>query len=262
MTIKQNIGNRITSVLLTIAILLSIIPITIMTTSAASANGRRVADPSTMDGWKQFFPITGDISTENAGGVWMDKSVFTDASAFVASGITQKDPNGFLVALSTIASNMSVTGVANVPTDTIIVLDLSSSMYSGSQRNPDQVQIMLDSVNQSIDKLQNLNVNNRVGVVVYYGGQNRIQSDSSNSMVLLPLDRYQKTDEYLTANVKSGKLQSVAVDSGVKNAAGSTMPTKTRQVTDVAGTYAQLGLLDAMNQLLNADTVKSEAKRS
>lgn len=153
------------------------------------------------------------------------------------------------------ASNMTVTGMANVPTDTMMILDLSSSMYDGSRRTTATVQTMLTSVNDSITRLQNLNANNRVGVVVYYGVVDRNQSDASNSMVLLPLDRYSGTTQYLKANIKSGRLISVAVNSGVKNAAGKTMPQTTRTVTDVAGTYAQLGILDAMNQLLNADTV-------
>lgn len=91
--------------------------------------------------------------------------------------------------------------------------------------------------------------------MVYFGGVDRNQSDATNSMVLLPLDRYSGTTTFLKANVSGGRLISVAVNAGVKNSAGATMPQTTRTVTDVAGTYAQLGILDAMNQLLKADTV-------
>lgn len=248
---KNKFSKRALSIILCMALLMSLLP---MAVYAASSASDRVADPSTMDGWKDLF-LSNPLNTENAGGVWTDKSVFTDASAFNGTGITQNDDDSFLVALSAIGSNMSVTGLNNVPTDTVMILDLSSSMYNGYSRDPSTVYIMLDAVNDSIDRLQNLNQHNRVGVVVYFGGQDRNQSDASNSMVLLPLDRYSGSSTYLRANVTSGRLISVAVNAGIKNSAGETVAQTTRKVTDVAGTYAQLGILDAMDQLLAADTV-------
>ena len=248
---NTKLTKRILSLILSLALLMSLLP---LTTYAADSADNRISDPSTMDSWKDLF-LSDPLSTKNAGAVWTDKSVFTDASAFAGTGISRSSDNSFLVALSAMGANMSVTGLSNTPTDTMIILDLSSSMYRGSNRNPDTVRTMLNSVNDSINKLQNLNQHNRVGVVIYFGGQNRIQSDSTNSMVLLPLDRYSGNTSYLKANVSGGKLISVAVNSGVINSAGKTMPQTTRTVTDVAGTYAQLGILDAMEQLLAADTI-------
>lgn len=246
---KTQLWRRIVSLALCLALLLVYLPAAV---SAAASD--RVADPSTMDGWKEIF-LPDTLNTENAGKVWTDKSVFTDAAAFDGTGITQDDPNSFLVAMSAMASNMSVTGLSNTPTDTMMILDLSSSMYGGYDRDPSTVRTMLSAVNDSIEKLQNLNRNNRVGVVIYYGGKDRNQSDATNSMVLLPLDRYTGTTTYLKADVSGGRLISVAVNSGLKNSAGETVPQKTHTVADVAGTYAQLGILDAMEQLLAADTV-------
>lgn len=248
---KRPVTKRILSILICIALVIGYLPT--MAWAAASDSSNRVADPSTMDGWRDLF-LPDLLTTNDAGAVWTDKSVFADAAAFDGTGITKNKEDSFLVALSAMASNMSVTGVANVPTDTVVILDLSSSMYSGSTRDPKTVQTMLAAVNSSIEKLQALNENNRVGVVVYYGGVDRNQSDANNSMVLLPLDRYSGTTNYLKATVSSGKIRTVAVNSGVKNSAGKTMPQTTRTLTDVAGTYAQLGLLDAMQQLLAADT--------
>lgn len=249
---KNNRVRKIMSILLCLALLMSYLPAAVQADVADADN--RVADPSTMDGWKDIF-LPDPLNTNNAGGVWTDKSVFTDESAFAGTGIARYAEDSFLVSLSAIASNMTVTGMANVPTDTVMILDLSSSMYKDFNRDPSTVQAMLTSVNQSIERLQNLNVNNRVGVVVYFGGVDRNQSDASNSMVLLPLDRYSGTTTYLKANVKSGRLISVAVNAGVKNSSGAVVAQTTRVVTDVAGTYAQLGILDAMDQLLRADTV-------
>ena len=248
---KHKFSKRALSIVLCVALLMSLLPLAAFAAESASD---RVVDPSTMDGWKDLF-LSDPLTTEHAGRVWTDKSVFTDASAFAGTGITQDDDDSFLVALSAIASNMSVTGLNNVPTDTVMILDLSSSMYNGYDRNPATVQTMLNAVNDSIDKLQKLNPHNRVGVVVYYGGVDRNQSTSANSMVLLPLDRYSGSSTYLKANVSGGRLISVAVNAGLKNSAGNSVHQTTRTVTDVAGTYAQLGILDAMNQLLAADTI-------
>lgn len=251
---KSKFLKRVLSGLLCVALLLCYLP---AAAQAAQVDGDdRVADLSTMDSWKTTF-LPDPLNTENAGAVWTDKSVFTDDDAFASTGISQTNEDSFLVALSAMASNMSVTGVSNVPTDTVMILDLSSSMYDGSDRDPSTVRTMLSSVNASIKRLQSLNENNRVAVVVYYGGIDRNQSTSANSMVLLPLDRYSGTDTYLKANVSGGKLISVAVNAGVKNSAGNTVAQTTRTVTDVAGTYAQLGILDAMDLLLAADTTVS-----
>ena len=163
MTTKKSFGKRITSFFLVLSMLLAMLPLITPTTNAAAAQGNRIADPSTMNSWKDFFPVSGKLSTKNAGGVWVDKSVFTDASAFAGTGITQKDPESFLVALSTIASNMSMTGVSHVPTDTILILDVSGSM---SDNYSDVAEELVDAANESIASLLKTNKHNRVGVVL------------------------------------------------------------------------------------------------
>lgn len=247
---KTKLSKRVLSLILCLALCMAYLP---KIASAAGTGSDRTVDPSTMDGWKTHF-LGDPLNTENAGSVWTDKSVLADDSSFSGTGIYRSGEDSFLVALSAMASNMTVTGLANVPTDTMMILDLSSSMYNGYDRNPSVIQTMLNAVNDSIGKLQRLNEHNRVGVVIYYGGQNRLQSNTSNSMVLLPLDRYSGTSTYLKANVTNNRLISVAVNAGVKNSSGAAVPQATRTVTDVAGTYAQLGILDAMDQLLGAAT--------
>ena len=251
--------KRMIGLVLAVVMVISMMQNVNMTAVAALTTDTRVSDPSTMDGWKGLFGKD-VLSTENAGSVWTDKSVFTDNSAFNGTGITMKGSNdSFLVALSAVASNTSVTGMSNAPTDTMLILDLSSSMYTqNNYRKPDTVKTMLKSVNTAIDNLQKLNIHNRVGVVVYFGGEDRLQSKSTCSEILLPLDRYtpgNNTDyPYLQVTLQSdGQLKSVAVTGGVKNS-GNKSVTGSHTVTTIAGTYMQLGLLDAMNQLLKADT--------
>ena len=188
MTLK-GFMKKTTAWLLAITMLLVSCPL--LTVPAAADDGyARVADPSTMDDWKTMF---GEdvLSTEYAGSVWTDKSVFTDASAFENTGIALSDGgDNFLVALSAIASNTSVKGLTNIPTDVMLVLDLSSSMYRGKERDPSVVQTMLQSVNHVMEELFALNEYNRVGVTVYYGGGDYLPSSAECARVLLPLNRY------------------------------------------------------------------------
>ncbi len=257
MTARTKLSNKLISIFLCVVLVMGCLPLSVISANAASSNPiDRVADPSTMDDWKEFFlPDDGSISTENAGGVWTNKSVFTDGSAFNGTGIKIDDNDNFLVALSAIASNMTISGASSAPTDTMLILDLSSSMYPG--RNPATVTTMLDALNDTLYELFKLNVNNRAGVVIYYGGGSiHEQSNANSSKLLLPLDRYTKgTDgKYLTTSVSSGKLQGIAVSSGVKNEDGDSV-SASHSVPDIAGTYAQQGILKAMDQFLAADTV-------
>jgi len=265
MTTKHSFGKRITSVFLALTILFTMIPLTAMTAAAASVDGNRVADPSTMDAWSNFFPITGDISTENAGGVWTDKSVFTDASAFAGTGITQDDPNSFLVALSAMAANMTITGTSSVPTDSILILDVSGSM-NDNQGNNDVAEALVDAANDSIAALLATNKYSRVGVVLYSGPTTQGGATSANdAVVVLPLGRYTTgTDgEYLNYNVTGGRdtTESVSIDTDVVYEGTTDKPSAVSK-TVVGGTYIQKGVAAAMNQFIaesNETTVNDSA---
>ncbi len=258
MTRKQSFKNRITSVFLTIAILFSMIPLTARAVSAVSLETNRIADPSTIDGWKQFFHTTGDISTENAGGVWMDKSVFTDASAFAGFGITQEEQDSFLVALSAIAANMNITGMSSVPTDTMLVLDLSGSM-NGDDGNNDVVRDLISAANESIKNLLSANKHNRVGVVLYSGPYTVGGSTTENDAILmLPLGRYttDNNGEYLSYDSRYGNnpngngnrnFEVVKLNSAVRYE-NSTQAPASNQKDAYGGTYIQKGVILAMNQ--------------
>ncbi len=242
MTTKNTWANRLLSILLCIALLVSYLPAYTFQASAADAPSL-VADSSTMDGWRNYFlPADGSLSTENAGGVWTDKSVFTNGDAFLGTGITQDSTNSFLVALSAIASNKTITGMSSVPTDTVLVLDMSSSMdRSGSV--PDLAQ----AANDAIKQLLALNAENRVGVVFYSG--------HDNTQVFMPLDHYTAGQDgnYLVSqnvNNRSG----IAIASGVENSAGQSVSGRDSWHS---GTFTQGGIYEAMQMLLNADAAIS-----
>ena len=122
--------RRATALVAAVLLLLCLSPLFGWNHSAyALTPDTRVADPLTQDGWKNYFgPEITD--TRHAGCIWTDKSVSKDAAGY--AGVTLDGTNdSFLVSLSAMASNESVTGEAYDPTDTMFILDLSSSMYSG-----------------------------------------------------------------------------------------------------------------------------------
>lgn len=253
MTHKQSIGKRITSVFLCLAILFGMIPLAAFAASATAADTNKVADPATIDDWKEVFFPDGVISTENAGGVWMDKSVFVDAGAFSGTGITANSPDSFLVTLSAIASTMSVTGMSSVPTDSILVLDVSGSMNDNSGNN-DVAEELVEAANSSIAALLGSNKYNRVGVVLYSGPTTVGGAASANdSVLILPLDRYTTgTDgQYLNYIVTGNRetTETVRLDADVVIEGTGNAPTMTSKTIE-GGTYIQKGVILAMDQFI------------
>ena len=248
---KTNLIRRATSLLLCVALLITYIPLTIL--SAEDTAISRIADDPTIDHWKKLFgPDV--LSTENAGGVWMDKSVFTDASAFNGTGIAMKDANSFLVALSAIAANKTVSGMSSTPTDTILVLDVSGSM---NRSYNDVAEDLVDAANQSISTLLATNEHNRVGVVLYSGSSSS-DNNSDAAILMLPLDRYTTgTDNiYLTySNNYSG--ETIGVDRDVRVSGTNQAPARQNK-TVVGATYIQNGVILAKDQFVadsNSTTV-------
>ncbi|MDO4607581.1 MAG: FctA domain-containing protein [Clostridia bacterium] len=233
MTVNKKFLQKLTSVILSTILILSCIPLS----AAATSRERfitRVADPANADSWKEFFlPNDGTLSTENAGGIWTNKSVYTDASD-LGSNVSMDGTDSMLVALSAIASNMTVTGMSSVSTDTVLVLDVSGSMGAGYNNVASE---LVDAANTSITTLLT-GTNNRVGVVLY--------SDSATTV--LPLGRYTTTDEhgrFLSINNNNDRI---SLDDNVrKEGGGLPYSGNNRPRRDVeGGTYIQSGIIRGM----------------
>ncbi len=264
--------------------------ITILT-GAVGEDGTLV-DPHTLDQWQNYFGVqTNDpndvsLTTEYAGGVWTDKSVFdpdtvpsqlTDAKYNGNSfALTDKGDN-FLVALSAMASNKQIKGYSTLPTDTVLILDLSSSMRYTDDNQQSAVDELVEATNKAIDDLLMLNKNNRVAVVVYAG--NTAKSFSANNgitQITLPLDSYttDKAGTYLVIDPETveqwvqtrpgrGEWQEVpntnpyglAVYGGVKNSSNQAVANDFEVST---GTFMQDGIYEAMKLLKAADPVVRE----
>ena len=239
---ETNFSKRVLSVFLCIALIMTYLPISAMAASASSDHISRVADPSTMDTWRDFFLPDGKISTENAGGVWMDKSVFTNNNEFDNTGITMDGSDAFLVALSAMATNMTVTGMSHVPTDTMLILDVSASMGPGQNNVASE---LIEAANESIAALLETNANSRVGVVLYSGPTTQGGSATANDAVLvLPLGRYEtRNDIYLDLSNNRVSLNNNVVIEGTNN-----RPTTTNKSV-TGGTYIQKGVMLAAAEL-------------
>lgn len=235
----------------------------------------RSADPATIDTWQMYF---GDqvLTTDNAGKVWTDKSVLAADTA--ASQLPERwgewkqtlvadEGDNFLVALSAMASNKSIVGRETIPTDTIFVLDVSSSMHNGSNLDPSAIQTMADATNAAIAELFKLNVVNRVGVVLYYGGgEVTTQSKVNHGIELLPLGRYTASeDRFITVKTirqdEKVLLSDIIVDDSVRLQGSDTRPAAGNYEINgnkIAGTYAQRGIQIASDMFEKATTVVSE----
>lgn len=211
----------------------------------------RVSDLSTMDGWKNYFGTEVE-STKNAGSVWTDKTVLTDSSAFGNTEIGMNSEDDFLVSLSAIASNKSVNGYSNTPTDTMLVLDVSGSMNKGEGHNG-LAEEMVDAANDSIAELLSGNKHSRIGVVLYSGLTSEKSDD--DAVLALPLDRYTTASDgkYLSYTETKGEwknpytTETVSIDPDVQFEKTGDEPQMVSK--DVVGaTYIQKGVMLAMNQ--------------
>jgi len=253
------------AVFLTAIMLFSMLPTFMFSVSADTGNFTKISDPSTVNGWKGFFGPTAKDTTW-VGGVWSDKSVFKSAEDYKAATAEDDDglnleigKNNFLVSLSTIASSKSVEGYTTLPTDSILVLDLSGSMDVSGGTDP--YVTMVNSANNAIESLLALNPNNRVGVIAYSGNTSTGSAATpQTATVILPLGRYEKGIDsqnrrvYLTSSWTERSGRNTVTRNGVKVASGVTgtvapgvtstfSDSNSKQVT--GGTYTQNGIYKA-----------------
>ncbi len=238
MAARLKLKYKMLSMLLCIALIMNYLPLLSLRTKAAVRDSISItSDESTMNDWQKFFPMGNNIHTENAGGIWTDKSVFTDDSAF--SDITMNETNSFLVALSAMGSNMTVTGMSSVPTDTMLVLDVSGSMEGSASS-------LVSAANNTIKTLLEANKYNRVGVILYSGPRYQGSSNGQgDAVVTLPLGTYTTNDSQgRFLNLSSGEI---SLDTEVVITGTATRPASSSKEV-VGGTYIQSGVNLAKNQ--------------
>ncbi len=277
---KRRFSQKVLSVFLCVALIMTCLPFSFLA-SAAEYNyeggaGIKISD---LDTSTKFSESLGDnASTEFAGRIWSDKSVYTDDATFDIFGggtstiLLNEKNNGedFLVAYSALATSESISGSTQAPVDVVLIIDISGSM-SNAESNMDnrksRIYNTVQATNNAIDELMKLNPYTRVAVVAF----------SSNAQVLLPLDRYTKTTtterEWVSTGIFSGywKEEEVTVpyftlsaETGSDNYA--VLYTKAlnsdgdpiSKETDVeGGTNIQIGLYEGMQVLAEETETKA-----
>lgn len=161
----------------------------------------KTVDPDTSSSWKSLFD-EGEgsnssstdggaalYSTENAGRIWADKSVYASAEEAHAAGIdgaTLSDEDyGFIVGLSAFSSAVSIRTESTVPHDVVFVVSLNSTMGSFVYDGKTYAEHLADALNEAIGRLMQENDSGakgttRVAVVGY----------NIDTTVLMPLDAY------------------------------------------------------------------------
>lgn len=213
----------------------------------------RLADEDTS---RKYDESLGDNnSTRYAGRVWNDKTVssgdmtFTGTtSAGQGSTYTVKRGNSdFLVTYSTLATSQTVIG--QHPTDTVFILDFSTSMTWGYStrhesvaQSQSRIQAMVESVNSAIDTLVHANGQNRIGIAVFNG----------ESTELVPLTL---ADDILQKGVDNQYLQIYDYNytAGQDGGRADILSNINRKTTSTgSGTNIQAGLFTGMRMLANS----------
>ena len=185
-----NSKKRLIAILLTFLILF-LYPSQVysdMKTGVTSGTIGRISDSNTMDDYLNVLNLLSNSS--NAGRVWADKSVLTDASLLLdmkTDGIDTLIVNNsdFLHVFSALGSVMFVSEDIPVPLDVMIILDVSSSMntsnnnerlhYNVNTRKFENTNAKIvhavQALNEAMQMLMDDNPYNRVGVVAYSGNQ-------------------------------------------------------------------------------------------
>ncbi len=259
---KHSLSNKFLAIFLSVMLVMSCIPVTV---ANAAEDSTSVADPKTLSQWESWFPADSD---RYAGGIFLDKSVYTateaktdsyfeDIRSSLSFGNDSFGNENFMVALSAVGSNSEVLGYSHTPTDTILVLDASTSMGTGDASSS-SVDDMVNGANEAIKRLLALNNYNRVGVVIYNG----------SASVLLPLDRYTagntNGDILRFERSRTGSSWNSSYENRIYIASGVTDGNGHAVATDynaqAQGTYTQGGIYAAAQEFLGADTVIEDGK--
>ena len=220
---SRNNAGKVGAVLTALlAVILAVSLAMPMWASAATNDPDIVVDPDTTNNWEKVISPDGELSTQNVGRIWTDKSVFSGDYSFEASSplgekgeTVEKDANSdFLVALSALGStsNLKTMLSSSKPLDIVLVLDESSSMSSniGGYESGSRLNALKTAVNNFIDATieENAEINDetlqhQVSIVTF--------SDSA------------KTEIGLTAVNTQNEQQFINVVGGLR-ASGNTYP--------------------------------------
>ena len=229
--------RKLVTIITTILILTMLINSSLAATSSTAIDDvavRLVTDPNTSSP-----PTSSD--TDGFGSSGADGRVWTDKS------VTVNDKN-FDVVLSALSqeyiSTSSGSEVASAAADVIFVLDMSSSMTTGTDG---RIQKMVNATNKAIDIIMNANSANRIGVYYFNTQANTLMSMASyispNTGEANPNNRYISYD---------GSGSSISVVEGLTKTTinGTTSTTTETSASTASATHTQYGLYTGITALI------------
>lgn len=155
-----------------------------------------IADPSTVDAYVSIMEGPGrNYNGRYNGRVWTDKSVYAQGTPVTLDGKFSFPFNSdFLEVYSALGSSQQYSG--QIPTNLVIVIDNSASMYNGSDWSKSRIAMTISAVNSAIDTLMRQNNQNEVAVVLFGNGNiNGEKSENSDTAVtIIPMGRYPVSD--------------------------------------------------------------------
>ena len=163
MTAKSQMKDRLISLVLCFALLISGFPFWSIATKAADDGASRgsiytVADPETLTRPEAIY---GD-NTLNAGKITVGKSVSDEDITVNGQKVYLDGDNNFLVTITQTAQVMGLASQTDIPVDVVFVLDTSGSMDDN-----DRAEKLVEAANSAIKTLMETNEANRVGVVAF-----------------------------------------------------------------------------------------------
>ena len=150
----------------------------------------KIVDPNTSDAWSALFEAGDDglsFSSEQAGRIWVDKTVYGSTDEANASGVPARlddEARGFLVSLSALSSAVSVRHENALAHDVVFVVSTNGLLADMTYGGRPQGAYLADALNVAIARLmaenEGASVPTRIAVVGY----------SADVATLMPLDTY------------------------------------------------------------------------
>ncbi len=191
--------KKLISILLVAAVVLGLVPL--LSTADGNHQGQTtigeynytlVSDPDS------GIPPTSDIVAGGFGDQASNGRIWTDKSVFV-----NDDGDGFNVDLKVLAqeyySTTNTTVFQPVGADVVMILDFTTSMLQENNKiekddgtKVTRFEALIDAFNEAVEVITTSNINNRISVYAFYGG-NSTTASSYKCINIMPLGHYTST---------------------------------------------------------------------
>lgn len=236
-----------------VLLVVTTVPLAFGAGSAAAAETSpsitKVVDPDTSAGWRDAL-ATDTLTTEDAGRIWADKTVFATGSALDgALGVETDladDTHGFAVALSAMATAASVRTESDAAHDVVFVVSTTSVLGDLTYANRPEAAWLVDALNTAIARLMDDTptgaARNRVAVVGY----------AAEVATIMPLATWEPDNagDYLAYTPKQGSTPgsiactATSTDGAAGSSASLTSGSYLQRAVAVAGDILTSGATD------------------